>query len=410
MPWAFSAERKIVMKNRFLIYTCASLALGQPLVGWAFVHPAHEQLPNYDVREQTLAVGARAQTPARQNAEASLRSKVPALLLSTDNVLGTPRFVSARKGFLTGAQGEGKGLSADALAAVPASDPYRVIKAFINEHSALFGHDASALDSAKINRDYVTAHNGLRTVVFQQTQNDIPVYESLFVSHITRNGELVNVSDRFVPDAAAAAAAGSPDVAALIANPSISAHRAISIAAANLDVQIDESALSIDQEAVGPTQRQSVKHASLFGPAYAEMTWLPLNSGSMRLCWQVIVSARPKVEQYLILVDAQTGEMLLRRNLTSYAREQNYNVYTSDSPSPFSPGLQVAGNKSACPFKSNHGEDHRCLGHERLSPGLGLPGAYRITPPLLATTSRRFWTVISISFPMVPCLLALVPT
>src|SRR6185369_6651166 len=95
-----------VMKNRFLIFTSATLALGQPLAGWAFVHPAHEQLPNYDVREQPLAIVARAQTPARQNAEALLRSKVPALLLSTDSVLGTPRLVSARKGFLTGAEGE----------------------------------------------------------------------------------------------------------------------------------------------------------------------------------------------------------------------------------------------------------------------------------------------------------------
>jgi Fungalysin metallopeptidase (M36) len=39
-----------------------------------------------------------------------------------------------------------------------------------------------------------------------------------------------------------------------------------------------------------------------------------------------------------MLVDTRTREVLLRRNLTCYISDATYRVFTSDSPSPFSPG------------------------------------------------------------------------
>src|SRR5213079_2730361 len=38
-----------------------------------------------------------------------------------------------------------------------------------------------------------------------------------------------------------------------------------------------------------------------------------------------------------ILLDTRTGEVLLRRRLTVYLSNATYRVFTSDSPSPFSP-------------------------------------------------------------------------
>ena len=48
--------------------------------------------------------------------------------------------------------------------------------------------------------------------------------------------------------------------------------------------------------------------------------------------------SRARGEMFRVLVDAQTGEVLLRRCLTSYLSDASYRVFTSDSPSPFSPG------------------------------------------------------------------------
>ena len=76
--------------------------------------------------------------------------------MERDKLLGVPRLISARRGFLSGPNSAGKGLSAAQLSALPANDSHRVVKAFVNEYAALFGHDAQALDSARVKRDSVT--------------------------------------------------------------------------------------------------------------------------------------------------------------------------------------------------------------------------------------------------------------
>jgi hypothetical protein len=47
---------------------------------------------------------------------------------------------------------------------------------------------------------------------------------------------------------------------------------------------------------------------------------------------------------FRMLVDAQTGEIWVRQCLTAYISNASYRVYTSDSPSPFSPGLSSPGS------------------------------------------------------------------
>jgi Zn-dependent metalloprotease len=126
---------------------------------------------------------------------------------------------------------------------VDANDPHRVIKAFLNEHSALFGHDSSILVSAKVERDYVTEYNGLHTTIWQQTLDDIPVFEALLTGHVTRDGELVSISSHLVPVAATAADAGTPGRRSLQASPTISAAKAISISAPNVGVEVAENGL-----------------------------------------------------------------------------------------------------------------------------------------------------------------------
>src|SRR5207244_10197645 len=102
------------------------------------------------------------------------------------------------------------------------NDPYQPVKAFLNEHSALFGHDATLLSSAKISRDGVAAHNGLRTTVWQQMLDGIPVFESVLIGNTTKRGELVSLSSQFLPNPAAAADAGTPNRAAIRMAPAIS--------------------------------------------------------------------------------------------------------------------------------------------------------------------------------------------
>ncbi len=137
-------------------------------------------------------------TSERQQAAVQLQARLPSVRIDYDQVTGAPSWISSTIGFLSGSpelerQRIGRlGLADD--------DPHRAIKAFLIENSALFGHGIDVLTNASITREFVTAHNGMRTVVWQQQLDGIPVFEATLIGHITKRGEMVNFSSHFMPD------------------------------------------------------------------------------------------------------------------------------------------------------------------------------------------------------------------
>src|SRR4030095_8882433 len=85
-------------------------------------------------------------------------------------------------------------------------------------------------------------------------------------------------------------------------------------------------------------QRQRFKAGTLPGEARARLVWLPLGPYQLRLCWEVELTRKERNERYRVLVDALNGEVQLRQRLTIDSSEATFEVFTSDSPHPFSPG------------------------------------------------------------------------
>jgi uncharacterized repeat protein (TIGR01451 family) len=263
-----------------------------------------------------------------------LKSQLPSAAVDFDELLGTPKFARSQDGFLTGPGGEGRAVTAKSLRAVATSDPDRAVKAFLNEHSSLYGHGAEALDAAKITRTDISARNGLRTVVWQQQLDGIPVFESVLIGNTTKRGELVSLSSQFLPNLAGLADAGTPTRAQVLAAPPISATDAILKAAADLE----ETWNAGQVQATGQTAGDGYSVFTTPSKAYARLVWLPLDRNRLRLCWEVMLDSHQVPHRYVLLIDAQDGQSWLRRSLTHYISDATYNVYTSDSPSPFSPG------------------------------------------------------------------------
>jgi hypothetical protein len=329
------------MKNRILITTCLGLVFGPSALVMGFGPSANPSLPNYDKR--AAAPAARQAAPASTNAlpdptAALLNSRVPGVRIRRDDILGMPRQITAARGFLTGPEGRGLAVSDAHLDALPADDPHLVIKAFLNEHSALVGHDASLLTSAQVQRDYVTGHNGLHTTVWVQTLEDIPVFDGLLIGNVTHNGELATLSSQFVPDVTSAANAGNPGWKSLVTAPTISAAQALVRAASNIGAVVAEDSIAVVAAEQGGEKRQTLNAPNLSLPAGVQLVWLPMNRDLVRLCWRVVLGAVAQPEQYLVVVDAESGEVLVRRSLTAHISPATYNVYTNDSPTPFSPG------------------------------------------------------------------------
>ncbi|MEO8429817.1 MAG: M36 family metallopeptidase, partial [Verrucomicrobiota bacterium] len=130
--------------------------------------------------------------------------------------------------------------------------------------------------------------------------------------------------------------------AALVAKPIISAPEAIVLAAENIGATLiatDIVPLAPDPE--GAEKRQGFRATPLNGKTRVRLTWLPMNRSSLRLCWQVELTSRARGELYRVLINAQTGDALIRHCLTLYLSEATYRVFISDSPTPFSPGYRT---------------------------------------------------------------------
>ncbi|HYV28449.1 MAG TPA: hypothetical protein VFA77_13005, partial [Candidatus Eisenbacteria bacterium] len=327
------------MKNRFLIGACFAAVACLVPAAFAFKPPVLLTLSNYDKRATLESTEPDAN---QEKAAAELTSRFPGVIVSWDRILGVPHLIAAQRGFLTGPVAAGQAMPAAALAAVPVvpvNEPQQITKGFLQERAALFGYDASVLEAATVARDFVTAHNGLRSVVWQQTLRDIPIFEAVFMSHVTRNGELVSVASGLVPDREKAAAGGTPNYEAMIAQPTVSAAQALVLASRNLGTEVNADSVVATQGPDGPEKSQKFTGQPLVGEADVELSWLPTSRDSMRLCWRVELTTRTRPELYSLLVDIETGEILVRHCLTEYIQPATYNVYTNDSPSPFTPGL-----------------------------------------------------------------------
>jgi hypothetical protein len=209
------------------------------------------------------------------------------------------------------------------------------VKAFVDEHRGLFGHGAEAFAAAKLQRSEI--HGRLRTTVWQQQLDGIPVFEAIFKAHSTVDGELVNLSSGFVPDLAKAAAKGTPGRAARLANPTITAPKAVALAAKSVGEGIAVANIVASEAPAGAGKKQHFRAPKLLGVS-TEYLWLPLDDETLRLCWQVQLVSKARGEMFLVVVDAEAGEVVIRRGLTNYLTDASYRVFTSDSPSPFSPG------------------------------------------------------------------------
>lgn len=299
---------------------------GLALLTVAFHPPDHSHVPDLDKRRAASAPAEPAAAKARAAGEAELN-------IRRHPITGSAAHVRARQGFLSGPEGQGKSIGAQALNAVPKGAEHRATKAFLLQHRALLGHGPEALDAAVVQRDFVTRHNGLRTVTWQQQVDGIPVFEGVFTSHTTARGELVSVVSQFVSDAARANLAGRNAAA-----PALTSAEAVRLAANSLNVTLAAAELSPRRQPSGAARKQEFAPHRLVGDVTTELVWLPMDKSSLRLCWNVVLKVRARGEMFRVLIDALTGEVLVRRGLTVYASNATFRVFTSDSPSPFSPG------------------------------------------------------------------------
>lgn len=303
---------------------------------------AGEPLPYYDMRLDATGLPRPFVTEAIHAARptaglavigadrAALRGRIADLRIDRHEFFDTPHWVASTSRFLT----------------EPPKDatwtPRSIVMTFVADHTGLFEFDPAELDAARVSREFVTDHNGVTHLTFQQQVGGIDIFGCEVLANVTRDGMLINLSSAMLPRPAGDFAVASPKVTALHAIRA--AARSVGI-----DVTADPTPMS---EPAGVNRRQVWRNSPDFRPdepITSELVCFPRTRLDIRPTWSVLIPEKGIGNTYEMMVDATTGEVLRRWNRLHFATTEpaSYRVYVSDSPAPMSPGTPTPSGVQA---------------------------------------------------------------
>jgi hypothetical protein len=323
--WQANLLRKNHSPLGFITLGCAFLLLTFSPASKSALQDKQEFLANYDIRtdksilaKQTIAKfieqsGASDSSVAKKreritHAIDGIRSKITNLKIELNEDLRIPEIISpdyAR--------------SSNLLTPTDKKKRADVLREFLTENTQLVGLSETEINQLKVTADYTNPDGNLSFVHFEQRINDVPVFRGEVKAGFTRENEIIRVINNLAPN-------------------------------------LDYESLSKDFGNV----EQAVANASKFissepisGKTTAEKIYFPIDYGVARAAWRVLLWT--KRDAFYVIVDAETGTLLWRKNLTeSQTQPATYNVYgnttsmmkTGDSPAPFTPGCNDPNN---CP-------------------------------------------------------------
>jgi hypothetical protein len=307
---------------------------------------SHEEgLDNYDIRSDKTAFEKIAGFRAAQKRDAvavadirarfsagedALKARVPSLRVEYNTDIRTPEVIApdVRQGrnFLTGASG------------IKHSE---ILRGFVKENEALVGVSSAQADNLRVTADYTNPDGNLAFAHLEQFINDIPVFRGEVKAGFTRQGEMIRVINNLAPGL---------DYASLstdFGNP------ADAVKSAYGDIRQELKG----ELAANPSASTDLK--TVFGAGdwatTAEKMYFPTEPGVAVPAWRVLIWER--VNAYYVIVDAATGTMLWRKNITEdQTQSATYNVYTNsnayinvaDNPFPITPGpVTFSGQQGA---------------------------------------------------------------
>jgi uncharacterized protein (TIGR03437 family) len=199
---------------------------------------------------------------------------------------------------------------------------------FLKANGALFRLSTAEVDGLSVARHYEDRHNGAAHVTLAQAVNGIEVFQGEFTAHYDRAGALVAAQGELMP---------SLKQRVNRAAPAVSASEAVRLASAYAGVALNGT-LEQAQPATGQNARQRFRDTAALARAIeAKLVYFPLTPDETRLAWQLEFWRRDTQDVYLIMLDAERGSLLYRRNLTWREQSQSVprgQVYTKDSPRP----------------------------------------------------------------------------
>jgi Zn-dependent metalloprotease len=280
--------------------------------------PRNTPLPNYDIRldgrgefTDTDLNTNNGRQRAAGSANASLRSRASAV----ENFragLGAQRGRNLRAE--VNEAGALKNLFVDgaSLSAPQANTPDNVARGFLKRQAALFGLSDAEVGALKLEKE--DNDQGTSFLDYAQTVGGLKVFEGNVKVAVGRGGEVLNVRQGFVVNGQKADLKPTLGEADGIAKAFEHAGRAVAPSFAETRMRASSAENSAFANPLG----------AQFEDVLSELNVVRVGD-TARLAWHVYAEVGPE-EWYEMLVDAHTGELLLRHNL--YVHQAQGTVYT----------------------------------------------------------------------------------
>ncbi len=314
--------------------------------GFLLANPAPAQLaretkdayPNYDIRDSETPGDAqnkaailarnsgatRPQTIARtqslmKDAQAALAARVPTLQLEMNPRGTAPEAIgtTTAREFLTPASGRARA---------------EIGREFLAQQSALFGLTSDQTQALVLAADYANPAGNMGWLEYRQEANGLPIFQGEIRFGFAANGALAHVTSNLAPGL---------DYSRLTSAAALTPAQAAVRGAASIGYTIE--AARIFPKAKTEDRRTTVlANGPFVQPIRTELLYFPIEPGVATLAYSMTLWE--DIYAYTVIVDATDGTLLWRKNITAHQTQPaTYSVYTSDSPSPWSPGGTLPG-------------------------------------------------------------------
>jgi hypothetical protein len=289
---------------------------------------APQPLPTIDVRQRNMPPGRVSEffvSTTQRKAAKELRVRYPSLKLIWNPLTGTPRNLYKLDGFLTKPTDR---------------SPVRVVLAFVQENRALFRLTKNDLKTLSTVRQSVSNGSPLSRkairkklvhIAIDQRWQNRQVHTATLIANVTGEGELVNITGEVIPGLAETINAEAPKLSSL---------QAVREAAMSVDAPFKEDQHPLIGEPKGPERRHTFSRGKEYNADVpVRLIYYPVSRNEVRLVWEVFVGRAGQPYNYQVFVDALTGSILFRQNITVFDIPR-WLVYEPplDSPAPLSPG------------------------------------------------------------------------
>lgn len=172
-----------------------------------------------------------------------------------------------------------------------------------------WGLERADINDFAISNQYQSKHNGVTHLYFIQRHAGIEVYNAITSVHVTPNGKVLNVGNRFIANLESKVNTTSPQ---------ISATQAIQYALGHLG-QNTKSDIIV-KEQISNKEFVFSKGDYSLSDVPVTLRFQPTKENGVRLAWDLAIDQMDGSDYWSIRVDAETGELLDKISWTSHCK------------------------------------------------------------------------------------------